>query len=96
MKKYLLDCEAIGSASEFWDLYLRMVSPDGAGFFGRNLDAFWDATAGGGPGWPGSCQIVVTNTELLEQRNGEFLKKLQEIAGDIPPSIGVEVIFQMG
>jgi ribonuclease inhibitor len=94
MKKYLLDCEAISSGAEFWDLYLRIVSPVGAGFFGRNLDAFWDATAGGGPGWPGNCQIVVVNTGLLAHRNGDFLKKFKEVARDIPLCVGVEVIFK--
>lgn len=65
MKKYILDCSSIASEDDFWSLYLETieVEPDVAVFFGRNLNAFWDAVSAGGPGWPGWCEIEVVNAE---------------------------------
>ena len=78
----VLDCKGVSSESEFWDFYISEVRPEGADVFGRNLDAFWDALAGG-PGWPGSEEIVFQNSEHLAQlRDGHFLNALRQIAGD--------------
>jgi RNAse (barnase) inhibitor barstar len=69
MNIYTLDCFAISSEVDFWDLYVRVVAPQGAGYFGRNLDAFNDALAGG-PGWPGVCQITLINWAGLRRFSG--------------------------
>jgi len=66
------------STDEFWQRYLTAAQPDGAAFFGRNLDAFWDAVEGGGPGWP-NAKLIIKNTADLEPA---FLDKLRRIAND--------------
>jgi ribonuclease inhibitor len=66
MRAIHIDCANIESADAFWQRYLDVVQPDGGEMFGRNLDAFWDAVEGGGPGWPGDVELVFTNSRLLE------------------------------
>lgn len=66
----------------FWLAYLAATKPESAGYFGCNLDAFWDAL-NGGPGWPGKCQLRFVNTEGLKTiRKGLFYRALLEIARD--------------
>eukprot|EP01035_Chromulina_nebulosa_P046776 gene46776-63379_t len=57
MREVVVDCSGIGSTEEFWQRYLDTAKPDGAAMFGRNLEAFWDAIEGGGPGWPGTISL---------------------------------------
>ncbi|WP_331990129.1 barstar family protein [Chitinimonas sp.] len=82
MHSYTIDCVHITDESAFWQAYLAATNPEGAGYFGRNLDAFWDAL-NGGPGWPGECQLKFVNTASLKVLNeGRFYVALQEIARD--------------
>jgi RNAse (barnase) inhibitor barstar len=77
---FTVDCAHIESEEEFWRAYLATTHPEGAGFFGRNLDAFRDALSGG-PGWPGACVIYFINTERIQPlRSGYFYEALLEIA----------------
>lgn len=81
-----IDCTEVTDVEEFWQRYLDAARPVDAGLFGRNLDAFWDAVEGGGPGWPGHVRLVFTNTarmNSLRTLNGTaFLEQLQQIADE--------------
>jgi RNAse (barnase) inhibitor barstar len=82
MGSYTVDCANLKDESAFWQAYLAVTKPEGAGYFGCNLDAFWDAL-NGGPGWPGECQLKFVNTASLKTlREGRFYQALQEIARD--------------
>ena len=88
MREILIDCSGIGSTEEFWQRYLDATKPEDAALFGRNLDAFWDAIEGGGPGWPGDVLLVFTNSALLSGLqirggNASFLDTLKAIAGEV-------------
>ncbi|WDZ78559.1 barstar family protein [Ensifer adhaerens] len=96
MKKVVIDCTGIRSAAEFWQRYLDVAEPEGAGMFGCNLDAFWDALEGGGPGWPGDVALVFSNSdELSGLRTGKgnvpFLDALKTIASEVT-TISVKLI----
>lgn len=93
MKKYILDCESVKSDSDFWDLYCEVVRPEDEGYFGRNLDAFWDAVSAGGPGWPGDCQIELVNVRGFVERNPRLYNGLKRIANDLASNAGVEIVF---
>jgi len=85
MREVVIDCSGIGSTDEFWQRYLDAAKPEGAAMFGRNLDAFWDAIEGGGPGWPGEVSLVFTHSEALSGLrtrggNASFLHALKTIA----------------
>jgi hypothetical protein len=75
----LVDCAGVRSADEFWQLYLDAAKPEGATLFGRNLDAFWDAIEGAGPGWPGEAKLIFANSADLEP---SLLDGLRRIAGE--------------
>lgn len=78
-----VDCTGISSEAEFWQRYLDIAQPDGASIFGRNLDAFWDAVEGGGPGHPGEVEVRFSNSAALSVlSNGRFLQGLRKIARD--------------
>lgn len=75
----VIDCQGIGTEAEFWDRYIDAVPPDARRHFGRNLDAFNDALAGG-PGWPGDVDVQFLNVASLRGiRDGDFLRALREI-----------------
>lgn len=84
MRTIYIDCLGVRSADEVWRRYLDAARPEGAKIFGCNLDAFWDAIEGGGPGWPGEVKLVFTNTSDLAPlrlpKGGSFLKGLRRIA----------------
>lgn len=81
---FLLECSQVSSPSEFWQHYLEQVRPYDLGSFGRNLDAFWDATCGSdAPGSPGPCIIEVVNLEKLTKANPRFVGVLSRIAEDL-------------
>lgn len=87
MQEVVIDCSGIGSTEEFWQRYLDAAKPEGAALFGRNLDAFWDAIEGGGPGWPGEVSLVFRHSaqlSALRTRGGDasFLNALKTIAGE--------------
>lgn len=87
----IIDCTGVGSESEFWEAYVQDAKPQGAEFFGRNLDAFWDALHGG-PGFPQVDEVRFTGTSSLATlRNGDFLKALREIAHT---SAGVKITLE--
>ena len=91
MRIVTIDCLGFGSESEFWKAYLSASRPEGAGFFGRNLDAFRDALQGG-PGWPGECTLRFTNTATVEPlRDGAFLRALRDIANE-SQNVRIELI----
>ena len=82
MRKLDVPCQGIQSEEAFWTVYLEAAQPEGARFFGRNLDAFWDAL-NGGPGWPGECEVRLQDSAALSNlRNGVFLEKLAQISRD--------------
>ena len=59
-----------------------MAEPEGASYFGCNLDAFWDAL-NGGPGWPGEVELKFINTMRLKYfKEGHFHRALAKMAED--------------
>ncbi|MBA5639501.1 barstar family protein [Duganella sp. LX20W] len=82
MRAVTIDCDGVSSEADFWERYVVVAEPEGAGYFGQNLDAFWDGL-NGGPGWPGECELHFVNTHTLSTfRGGRFLAALKEIARD--------------
>lgn len=82
VRTVIVDCAGVRSEAEFWEKYLRLTGAEGAGYFGRSLDAFWDALSGG-PGWPGECELLFTDAACLaEFRDSRFLEGLQRIADE--------------
>ena len=80
MRIIVVDCSAVQSEADFWSAYVKTAEPEGSGYFGRNLDAFWDGL-NGGPGWPGECELQFTNTRHLQAfRGGQFVEALRDIA----------------
>lgn len=86
MHEIIIDCSNVNSVEEFWDLYLKIVKPEGDMYFGRNLDALWDALAAGGPGFPGddveTLRLVNCNT-LRSIDSGRFYNALLSISKDL-------------
>jgi ribonuclease inhibitor len=81
METIVIDCRDVRDEAGFWQCYVETVRPEGAHFFGRNLNAFWDAVSAGGPGWPGDVALLFVNAEALSPiDSGNFLRHLQEIA----------------
>jgi len=66
MVKYILNCQGINTEEDFWNSYVSCVEIEGEEYFGRNLDALWDALHAGGPGTPKNqnCFISVRKTEV--------------------------------
>ncbi|WP_367154894.1 barstar family protein [Methylomonas sp. HYX-M1] len=98
MTKYIIDCKDIQSKVDFWNLYLEVVDPDGAEYFGKNLDALWDALHAGGPGFPGEeeCTIKVINTATLKQiEDGIFYDHLKQISYDLKSDPGCQISFKV-
>jgi ribonuclease inhibitor len=83
LPRFLINCRDVGTVNEFWQRYVDVTRPREADSFGRNLDAFWDALAGG-PGCPGKCELVFRNSEglasLTTNAGASFLQALREIA----------------
>lgn len=80
MRSIVIDCSNIQSEADFWAAYVGAAKPDGADYFGRNLDAFWDGL-NGGPGWPGECRLRFVNTSSLQSlRGGSFIEALRDVA----------------
>lgn len=65
MRTIYIDCNGAKSTADFWQRYVDAIDPEDARFFGRNLDAFWDAVEGGGPGWPGEVKLVFMDSSGL-------------------------------
>jgi RNAse (barnase) inhibitor barstar len=83
MKTIIVDCTEVDSPEKFWEAYVTAANPEGAAYFGRNLDAFWDAVSAGGPGWPGECELKFTNTDGVKKlRGGSFYASLRRIADE--------------
>jgi ribonuclease inhibitor len=82
VRVFILNGRLLISESHFWQQYVDVVQPEGAEFFGRNLDAFRDAVTGGGPGWPGGpCVFRIVEAELaLNHLGRDFLESLCKIA----------------
>jgi RNAse (barnase) inhibitor barstar len=82
MRVITIDCARATSPEEFWDAYVAAALPGGRGYFGRNLDAFWDAVSAGGPGWPGNdCELRFVNTAPLKSiAGGKFYSSLKDLA----------------
>jgi len=78
-----IDCSKVNNETEFWDAYVAAALPEGRGYFGCNLNAFWDALAGG-PGWPGAdCELrFIITTPIRSFSEGKFYDALQDIAKD--------------
>lgn len=84
MRTIIIDCAGVSSSEEFWERYLDATRPDGGEHFGRNLDAFWDAIEGGGPGWPGEVMLEFQHTgalsELRTAAGTSFVDGLRQVA----------------
>jgi hypothetical protein len=81
MKTFVIDCATVTREMELWEKYVDVTKPEGVEFFGYGLDAFNDAITGGGPGWPGECEIFFTNTARVQKfRDGAFYTSLERIA----------------
>lgn len=61
-----LDGAELSTFDDFWRTYRHQIDPDSARFMGKNLDAWYDATHGGGPGYPGECILHLKNCAKLE------------------------------
>jgi ribonuclease inhibitor len=80
MRSIIVNCDSIHTEAEFWSAYISAAAPEGVGYFGQNLDAFWDAL-NGGPGWPGECELKFINTYQLQNlHHGRFIHALRDIA----------------
>lgn len=83
MKKFVIDCSTVTREMELWEKYVEVTEPEGVEFFGYGLDSFNDAITGGGPGFPGECEIYFTNTARIQRfRDGAFYKSLERIANE--------------
>jgi RNAse (barnase) inhibitor barstar len=82
MKTIIVDCKGVRSEVDFWQRYLDAARPKDAQLFGRNLDAFWDAIEGGGPGWPGEVELIFQSFGDLDALPRRFVKALEQIAED--------------
>jgi RNAse (barnase) inhibitor barstar len=88
MREIIIDCTGVTSTAELWQRYLDAAKPENASMFGRNLDAFWDAVEGGGPGWPGEVNLTFEHSDqlsTLRTRGGDrsFLEALRGIASRV-------------
>lgn len=87
MRTVYVDCSGVKSAADFWQRYLDAAQPVDGKLFGRNLDAFWDAVEGGGPGWPGEARLVFNHSsDLAALRLGSgtlLLDELRRIANEM-------------
>jgi len=80
MRSIIVNCDTVHTEAEFWAAYINAATPEGAGYFGQNLNAFWDAL-NGGPGWPGECELRFINTYQLQNLyHGRFVQELYDIA----------------
>jgi RNAse (barnase) inhibitor barstar len=86
MRTIHIDCSGVRSVDDLWQRYVDAAEPADAKGFGRNLDAFWDAIEGGGPGWPGEARLVFTHSSdlvALQTENGTLLlDALRRIANE--------------
>lgn len=86
MRTIIVDCSEAKSETEFWQRYVDAAQPNAANLFGRNLDAFWDAIEGGGPGWPGKVRLVFRHSNELaavdSRREVSLLEGLRRIANE--------------
>lgn len=80
----IIDAQGVNDAGDFWERYVIAARPEGADLFGRNLDAFWDAVEGGGPGYPGDVALHFVNMSALRRLpDGEaFFSAIAKIASD--------------
>jgi len=78
-------------------LYLQEAAPEAEEFFGRNLDAFWDALSAGGPGYPSNAKLArIINTDSLKRiRDGEIYQKLVDIATDLKGCGHANITFEI-
>jgi ribonuclease inhibitor len=70
-----IDCRGVADEAGFWQRYVDAARPEGARFFGRNLDAFRDALQGG-PGWPDASALHFIHTRMLALADPAFVEKL--------------------
>ncbi|HEX8045830.1 barstar family protein [Rhizobium sp.] len=95
MTELIVDCSGVASVEDFWDRYVSSIGAENATFFGRNLDALWDALEGDGPGSPPATHLIFKNIgelKALETRSGNsFLKALSVIADKVS-RVRVEMI----
>ncbi|NOV17521.1 hypothetical protein E5S70_15760 [Ensifer adhaerens] len=84
MKHFVIDCQGIATDADLWRRHLAVTNPAAGQDFGCNLDAFWDAVEGGGPGYPGRCKLTFKNAAALSHiKTGSgvsLLDGLQNIA----------------
>lgn len=86
MRDIIIYCAGVRSEHEFWDLYIQNIAPESAQYFGKNLDALWDALSAGGPGFPGegiSSVKLISTASLKSLRSGTFYSGLQSISQEL-------------
>lgn len=76
-----INCAGILDELAFWEAYLEICKPEGAQYFGRNLDAFNDAL-NGGPGYPGDGVVLyfINTSSLRSFDSWQFYEGLSHIA----------------
>lgn len=98
MLKYVINCQEVNTEEDFWKAYISSVEIEGEEYFGRNLDALWDALHAGGPGSPKNrnCFISIRNTEGLKKIGaGAFYDHLRQIAYDLKSDPGSTILFRI-
>ncbi len=75
METIIVDCSQVQDEPDFWREYVRAIPPEGTEYFGRNLDAFWDAVSGGGPGYPGECLLRFIHSDRLKTLKRDRFEK---------------------
>jgi RNAse (barnase) inhibitor barstar len=90
MRRFVVPCRGIQTEAAFWIAYVEAAQPEEARFFGKNLDAFWDAL-NCGPGWPGECEVRLLDSAALGRRWGasvpqssSYLDKIVQIRMLLP------------
>ena len=69
--KIFINGEFCTSKKDFWNKYVAEIDTESGKYFGKNLDAFYDAITAGGPGFPGDCIIEIIGTKKLENIFGK-------------------------
>jgi ribonuclease inhibitor len=83
MKTYVINSKSVSDERSFYQAYLGSTHPEGVAIFGCNREAFRDAVLGGGPGWPGECEIVIISSARLRMIDGgRFHKFLGDLASE--------------
>ncbi len=96
--EFIIDVQEIASVTEFWNKYVDVIDSEGIHYFGKNLDALWDALSAGGPGYPDSDNFIIRvsgSDSLKKFGNGDFYNSLKRIENDLRKNINSTNIFEL-